>query len=222
MGRGGETGGARYENPDGGRAGDGVGGAGVRGGLRRGSPRGPGGDRLLAGFVPYRGPLKTKAPDIDGDEDNVQGGGASVLALECAGKPYQGGGGDDGWGASDGADSPDEALNALVADEFSRSLPRRGYRVEREAGRRVLYSYDVGGRTRVAVIVAKDLPHRPGWGLETYAQCDPSEFARRDRAHLDVRVWEDRQGRPVAGVRDLQRVRARALRLAVGGVPPPR
>ncbi|MFF2166176.1 hypothetical protein ACFVWP_36605 [Streptomyces sp. NPDC058175] len=147
--------------------------------------------------VPYRGPLKAKAPDVDGDEDNVQGGGASVLALECAGKPYQGGGGDDGWGASDGADSPDEALNALVADEFSRSLPRRGYRVEREAGRRVLYSYDVGGRTRVAVIVAKDAPRRPGWGLETYAQCDPSEFARRDRAHLDIRVWEDRQGRPV-------------------------
>ncbi|MGW6357858.1 hypothetical protein ACWFR5_22455 [Streptomyces sp. NPDC055092] len=146
--------------------------------------------------APYRGPLKAKAPDIDGDEDNVQGGGASVLALECAGKPYQGGSRDDGWGASDGADSPDQALNALVADEFARSLPRRGYRVEREAGRRVLYSYDVGGRTRVAVIVAKDLPRRPGWGLETYAQCDPSEFARRDRAHLDIRVWVDRERRP--------------------------
>ncbi|MGW6402188.1 hypothetical protein [Streptomyces sp. NPDC055134] len=146
--------------------------------------------------APYRGPLKAKAPDTDGDEDNVQGGGASVLALECVGKPYQGGGGDDGWGASDGADSPDQALSALVSDEFSRSLPRRGYRVEREAGRRVLYSYDVGGRTRVAVIVAKDLPRRPGWSLETYAQCDPSEFARRDRAHLDIRVWADRKGRP--------------------------
>lgn len=82
-----------------------------------------------------------------------------------------------------------------MADEFARSLPRRGYRVEREVGRRVLYSYDVGGRTRVAVIVAKDLPHRPGWGLETYAQCDPSEFARRDRVHLDIRVWADREGR---------------------------
>jgi hypothetical protein len=146
--------------------------------------------------APYRGPLKAKAPDIDGDEDNVQGGGASVLALECAGKPYQGGGGDDGWGASGGADSPDQALSALVAGEFSRSLPRRGYRVEREAGRRVLYSYDIAGRTRVAVIVAKDLPRRPGWGLETYAQCDPSEFARRDRGHLDIRVWGDRTGRP--------------------------
>ncbi|MER7199635.1 hypothetical protein CG723_35045 [Streptomyces sp. CB01635] len=146
--------------------------------------------------APYHGPLKAKAPDIDGDEDNVQGGGASVLALECAGKPYQGGSGDDGWGTSDGADSPDQALSSLVADEFSRSLPRRGYRVEREAGRRVLYSYDVGSRTRVAVIVAKDLPRRPGWGLETYAQCDPSEFARRDRAHLDIRVWVDRKGRP--------------------------
>jgi hypothetical protein len=146
--------------------------------------------------APNRGPLKAKAPDLDGDEDNVQGGGASVLALECAGKPYQGGSRDDGWGASDGADSPDQALNALVADEFARSLPRRAYRVEREAGRRVLYSYDVGGRTRVAVIVAKDLPRRPGWGLETFAQCDPSEFARRDRAHLDIRVWADREGRP--------------------------
>lgn len=147
--------------------------------------------------APYRGPLLAKASDTDGDEDDVQGGGASVLALECAGKAYQGGGGDDGWGASDGADSPDEALNTLVGDESAGSLPRRGYRVEREAGRRVLYSYDVGRRTRVAVIVAKGLPHRPGWGLETYAQCDPSEFARRDRVHLDIRIWADREGRPV-------------------------
>ena len=147
--------------------------------------------------TPYRGPLKAKAPDIDGDEDSVQGGGASVLALECAGKPYRGGSGDDGWGSSDGEDSPDQALSALLSDELSGSLPGRGYRVEHKAGGRVLYSYDIAGRTRVAVVVAKDLPRRPGWGLETYAQCDPSEFARGDRAGLDIRVWTDRGDRPV-------------------------
>ncbi|MEU6663937.1 hypothetical protein [Streptomyces sp. NPDC046821] len=145
--------------------------------------------------TPYGGPLRAKTPDTA--EDNVQGGGAAVLALECAGKPYQGGGGDDGWGGSDGADSPAAALNALVTDELAGSLPHRGYRVEREQGRRVLYSYDVGGRTRAAVIVAKDLPRRPGWGMEAYAQCDPAEFARRERAGLDIRVWTDRAGRPV-------------------------
>ncbi|MFF2506406.1 hypothetical protein ACFVTY_23925 [Streptomyces sp. NPDC058067] len=150
--------------------------------------------RGTAPAAPYRGPLKARAPDRD--DGDVRAGGAAVLALECAGKPYEGGRGDDGWGRSDGADSPEEALNALVTDDPG-SLPHRGYRLEHETGHRVLYSYDVGGRTRVAVIVAKDRPHRPGWGMETFARCDPSEFARRDRARLDLRVWTDRAGRPV-------------------------
>ncbi len=54
--------------------------------------------------------------------------------------------------------------------------PDHGYRVERAERDRVLYSYDVDGRTKVAVVVAKDQRDRPGWGPETNASCDPAEL----------------------------------------------
>lgn len=48
--------------------------------------------------------------------------------------------------------------------------------MERKEKDRVLFSYDVKGRAKVAVVVAKDQPHRPGWDPETNASCDPSEL----------------------------------------------
>ncbi|WP_338702316.1 hypothetical protein V2W30_33410 [Streptomyces sp. Q6] len=145
----------------------------------------------------YDGPLKAKTPSWVGEDSPLEGGGASVRALECAGRPLEGGSGAD-YDDGDGAKSPDEALAGHVGETFWRVLPDRGYRAERRTKSRVLYSYDVGGRTRAAVIVAKDLPRRPGWSVETFALCDPSEFRAKERRKLDTRVWEDRRGRPVA------------------------
>lgn len=70
---------------------------------------------------------------------------------------------------------PEEGLNAYF-DIYQPEEPDYGYRVERREGDRVLFSFDVRGRTKVAVVVAKDQPHRPGWGPETSASCDPSEW----------------------------------------------
>ncbi|MGY0019836.1 hypothetical protein ACVHNB_12740 [Streptomyces sp. YJ-C3] len=147
--------------------------------------------------APYGGPLKASTPSWVGEDSPLEGGGASVRALECAGKPHLAGSRAQGYSDDDSADSAKEALAVSVTRTFGTSLPGRDYRVERRTEDRVLFSYDVGGRTRVAVIVAKDRPHREGWVLETFAQCDPAEFRARDRERLDVRVWEDRRGRPV-------------------------
>ncbi|MER6458536.1 hypothetical protein ABT270_38945 [Streptomyces sp900105245] len=55
--------------------------------------------------------------------------------------------------------------------------PDHGYRAERREADRALYSVDVKGRTKVAVVVAKDQKDRPGWGPpETNAACDPAEL----------------------------------------------
>ncbi|MBO1330946.1 hypothetical protein [Streptomyces sp. VRA16 Mangrove soil] len=144
---------------------------------------------------PYGGPLKARTPGRVGEDSPLEGGGAALLTLECAGKPYGAGSVADEGSGDDGADSADEALAAYAADDFGETMPDRGFRVEARTGHRVLYSYDVAGRTRAAVIVAED---RRGWLAETYAQCDPSEFRAAARARLGIRVWEDGRGRAVS------------------------
>lgn len=77
-------------------------------------------------------------------------------------------------------------------------LPDHGYRIESEQGDRVLFSYDVGGRTKVAVVVAKDQPDRPGWGPETNASCDPAELPASYTDSKSYEIWTDRGGHRVA------------------------
>jgi hypothetical protein len=61
----------------------------------------------------------------------------------------------------------------------------------------VLLSYDVGGRTKVAFVVSedvKDFNGDTGWGVETWAECDPSELPASVTDDLDIDVWEDASG----------------------------
>ncbi len=47
--------------------------------------------------------------------------------------------------------------NLLEEEELGTRLPATGYRVERKDDRRILLSYDVDGRTKIAFVVANDL-----------------------------------------------------------------
>ena len=80
--------------------------------------------------------------------------GAAARALECEGDVYDGGVSGN-WSEGDGGDSSEEGLDRFFDFEHP-SLPGEGYRVEREEPDRVLYSYDVDGRTKVAVVVARE------------------------------------------------------------------
>lgn len=73
-------------------------------------------------------------------------------------------------------------------------MPRSGYRAERKEGDRVLYSFDVEGRTKVAVVVAKNQKDRPGWGPQSSASCDPAELPPSFTDSLDYEIWTDRSG----------------------------
>ncbi|MFE3031896.1 hypothetical protein ACFXKY_09610 [Streptomyces canus] len=145
----------------------------------------------------YDGPLDVPTKELD--EHTPQAlrlaSGAAGRALECAGE-IANGNGPDGWSRDDGGDSPAEGLE-LYFDLFDPGEPRSGYRVERREADRVLYSYDVGGRTKVAVVVAKDQHDRPGWGPETSASCDPSELPAAWTASHGYEIWTDRAGRRV-------------------------
>ncbi|MEV5849414.1 hypothetical protein AB0M32_46390 [Streptomyces sp. NPDC051985] len=153
--------------------------------------------------TPYRGPLDIPTKEVDESTPQAlrTASGAAGRALECDGQIYWGGG-PDGWSRDDGGDSPEDGLR-LFFHMFDPEVPRGGYRVERRETDRVLYSYDVGGRTKVAVVVARDQKDRPGWGPETYATCDPSELPASVTSGPGwPEIWTDAHGRrvPVATI----------------------
>ncbi len=146
---------------------------------------------------PYDGPLKARTPGWVGEDSPLEGGGAALLTLECTDDPYEAGGGHD-LGGRGREQTPEAALKAhLQQSQMWKIAPERGYRIEKREAKRVLLSYDVGGRTRAAMIAAEGLKGKDGWIVETYALCDPSEYGARERKAIDLNVWSDEQGRPV-------------------------
>ncbi|MEU0052347.1 hypothetical protein [Streptomyces sp. NPDC006309] len=167
---------------------------------------------------PYNGPLYVPTRNTDGTGPRALrlASGAAGRALECDGEIFEGSG-PDAWSTADGGATPREGL-ARYLDVAEPQDPDSGYRVERRSADRVLYSFDVAGGTKVAVVVARDQRDRPGWGPETNASCD------RRTARPVRRLWlggVDRRTRhPAARHPDQRLRRLRALRPAVGPLPP--
>lgn len=139
---------------------------------------------------PYDGPLHLPSVNPTHKDPLVRSGAAGT-ALECSGDVYQGGYGKH-TGVSGRYGSPMEALRVLRVnwDMF----PERGYRVEREDGERILYSYDVNGKTKIAVIVVKQDAR---WHVEAAARCDPAELPDSVTDEMGVGVWTDQYGNRV-------------------------
>ncbi|WP_199547163.1 hypothetical protein [Streptomyces sp. N35] len=149
---------------------------------------------------PYDGPLDLpvkEVPDEDADDayTPVESLGSAGRALECDWEVMSGGRGDR-WSKSDGGSTPEDGLR-LYFEIYQPGLPTSGYRIEHKEKGRVLFSYDVQGRTKVAVIVAKDQPRRPGWGPDTSAHCDVAELPENFTDDLADDIWHDLDGRRV-------------------------
>jgi hypothetical protein len=165
------------------------------------------GDRETSSVAnPYDGPMQLE-PDHSDNASVLERSGAAGRALECEGKPFNGGGGDyvDG-GLQSVQDSPDEALQNWLEEESWGALPKSPYVVERDDGDRVLLSYDVHDETKIAFIAAdgiRDYNDDTGWGIESWSQCDPAELPEEVSADLGYDVWEDASGErvPIAEVR---------------------
>jgi hypothetical protein len=147
--------------------------------------------------TPYAGRLDLPFKEsVDGSAHEAEAAsGAAGRALECDGEIFEGSGGG-AWSKGDGGATPEEGLSAYF-DMEKPQVPDHGYRMERREGDRVLFSYDVDGRTKVAVVVAKDQPQRPGWGPETSASCDPAELPASFTDSKDFEIWTDRTGHRV-------------------------
>ncbi|MGZ8737186.1 MAG: hypothetical protein ACXWW7_08495 [Nocardioides sp.] len=161
--------------------------------------------------APYDGPLSVSADPGDETRPVMKRAGAAGLALECDWQPVNGGAGDyvDG-GLYEVQDSPAKALATyLDAEAWAYQLPVEGYRVEREDEDRVLFSYDVDERTTIAFIAAdgmRDWNDGEGWGIESWAQCDPFELPADVTDALGIGVWTDDSGArvPTPRIRSFQ------------------
>lgn len=158
---------------------------------------------------PYEGPMSLPVDHAD-KASVMERSGAAGRALECDGAPYNGGGADYDSGLASVQGNPAEALeNFLEKEGLGIQLPVEGYRVERQDGGRVLFSYDVSERTKIAFIVAdsvRDYSHDQGWGVESWAQCDPAELPATVTEALGIQVWQDESGArvPVTDIRSFQ------------------
>jgi hypothetical protein len=153
-------------------------------------------ERGSAARPPFEGPL------VDA---------AAVTALECDGEaPYEHGKGEYGDGLATVQDSAEAALDDYMREAgLSFITPPEGYAVEKKGQSRVLLSYDVDGRSRVAVLLADDVGDwsgSRGWGVRTWAVCDPSELPPAVTDDLNIGVWEDQAGRrtPVTRIHSFQ------------------
>ncbi len=149
---------------------------------------------------PYDGPMSLPMNGTD-EAPVADRAGAAAQALECDGKPHEGGGADYDSGLASVQDDPTKALENLFAEEgFGATLPDEGYRIERKDDGRVLFSYDVGKRTKIAFLAhnrVEDFNHDRGWGIEAWAQCDPSELPDGVTDGLNIGIWADASGKRV-------------------------
>jgi hypothetical protein len=145
----------------------------------------------------YDGPLFVQATQEGSDW--VKRSGAAGRALQCDGPIYRGY--MDGENTEYGGAKPENVLTDFLASGPNR-IPDTGFRLARRDGDRVLFTYDVDGKTKVALIGVKrtsdvDSFGEPiskigwPWTGESWAQCDPAEYHPSADAEHDSDIWSD-------------------------------
>ena len=148
--------------------------------------------------APYDGPMFVELDHRD-RATALEASGAAGHRRTRARDPRRGGGGAYEDGLETVQDSPQEALENWIDQEWA-AVPEDGYRIERVDGGRALLSYDVGEQTKAAVVVRDDITDfddETGWGVEAWATCDPAELGVDVAESLGFQVWSDADGEPV-------------------------
>lgn len=137
-------------------------------------------------------------PPVANDPDPVVRAGAAGRLVSCDGPVHLGGWSPD-FGGPGPAAGPRAALETFVGQGLF-GLPATGYREAASDDARVLYVYAAEGEPKVTAIVADaaaveaELMVSKGWVIETFATCDPAEYAPSADDELRQTVWTDRDG----------------------------
>ncbi len=95
-----------------------------------------------------------------------------------------------------GGQTPEKALAAAVGG-LSAEFPRLPYAQQRLSGDRVLFTYAVGGKVKIAITVGPN-PSEKGYVWLQSAECDPAELPPSADAFHHVEVWSDAAGKRVS------------------------
>lgn len=137
----------------------------------------------------------TRRPIAD-DRDPSRRAGAVADHVDCAHGVWQGGWSAD-FGPLGGGSNPDAALAAMLDDDVLGLPVDHLGAVGRDRGR-VLYTYEVGGKPKIAVVVADSASAELGsehrWEVEAFASCDPAEFDPSTDDELAMEIWQDASG----------------------------
>lgn len=143
---------------------------------------------LLAGCGGTGSLTATEAPTGDVSSD-------ARLEVRCDGKIYEHGKGYYDDGLATVQDSPTSAVENWLGESWpSWVLPADGYEVAVDGGVRVLVVHDA---RKVALVVSDDVTDwdgDSGWGVTSWAACDPAEFEPATSDALGVQVWENAWG----------------------------
>jgi hypothetical protein len=155
------------------------------------------GDGLVSMGAPvgssYDGPLYLSPAGLERG-DPVKRFGAASQVVGCSTRLSGG----VNVGLFDGEAGQGGPASALETADYEGVLDRGGdgYRLARIDGSRVLFTYDVDGVTKQAVIVRNGPTiDRAGWYVESWARCDLSEL-RSSEDPWGAEVWMDSDGSP--------------------------
>lgn len=140
---------------------------------------------------PAAGSLYTEAgPDSD---PLIMRTGAAGPVVECDSRVT--GGFSDGLYDNGAVASDPAGAIETAAHEAGFDGARSGYEVAVREDTRVLFTYDVGGETKQAIIV-HDGPtiDGDGWYVESWARCDLAEFPDSIASEAGIQVWTDASG----------------------------
>ncbi len=119
--------------------------------------------------------------------------------VDCEYGIWQGGWTSDFGPLGSGA-GPDEALEDMIDGETF-GMPGEGFVAVGRDEDRVLYTYDVAGVSKAALVIADstgvELEAEDRWAIETFASCDPSEFDPSTDGEFPQEVWQDADGERV-------------------------
>ncbi|MEP4653025.1 MAG: hypothetical protein ABJ314_22830 [Ilumatobacter sp.] len=138
-------------------------------------------------------------PPVANDPDPSVRAGAVAAFVDCNYGVYQGGWTSD-FGPLGSGSGPDEALTDMI-DSGALGMPDQGFvAVGRDEGR-VLYTYEVAGVAKAALVIADstkvELDTDDEWAIETFATCDPAEFDPSTDDESPRELWQDAAGNRV-------------------------
>jgi len=120
-------------------------------------------------------------------------------AVDCAGPPYRQGHGDYESGLEKVTDDARKAVDSYL-DEEGFGLPDITYDETARHGGTALFTWTEGGAVLGAFVVGDgmdDVEGHHGWGVTSYAVCDPAQWPPAKVDEVGLQIWSDADGDPV-------------------------